>query len=66
MGVPNAPQPAPVCPYRSPWFIFRFLCLVAAICAFISALCFAGIANGPAMAWLAGAVSAYFLAWAVP
>jgi hypothetical protein len=64
-----APAPAPAYPYRSPWYLFRFLCLVAAVCVFIAALEFAAIlhgGNGLAMAWLAGGVSAFFLAWAVP
>jgi hypothetical protein len=46
--------------------LFRALCFIGAVCAFIAALCFAGLAHGPAMAWLAGAVSSYFLAWALP
>lgn len=60
------PGPQPVYPYRSPWFIFRFFCLVGAICEFIAALCFCGITHGPALAWLAGGISAFFLAWAAP
>lgn len=59
-GYPGYPGP------RSPWFLFRALCFIGAVCAFIAALCFAGLAHGPAMAWLAGAVSSYFLAWALP
>lgn len=51
---------------RSPWFLFRALCFIAGVCLFIAAIIFAGLAHGPAMAWLAGGVSAYFLAWALP
>jgi hypothetical protein len=64
-----APAPYPAYPYRSPWWLFRLLCLVAAVCAFIAALEFSRILNGGdglGMAWLAGAVSAFFLAWAIP
>jgi hypothetical protein len=63
------PAPAPAYTGRSPWFVFRLLCLVAAVCLFIAALEFATILNGGdrlGMAWLAGGVSAFFLAWAVP
>lgn len=61
-GQPGYPGPG----YRSPWFVFRFFCLVAAICEFIASLCFAGLAHGPAMAWVAGGLAAFFLAWAAP
>ena len=61
-----APQPAPAYPYRSPWFVFRFFCFIAAICEFIAALCFSGITHGPALAWLAGGIAAFFLGWAAP
>ena len=52
--------------YRSPWFVFRFFCLIAAICEFIAALCLSGITHGPALAWAAGGLSAFFLGWAAP
>lgn len=52
--------------YRSPWFVFRFLCLVAAICEFIAALIAAGIASGPVTAWVAGGLAAFFLGWSAP
>lgn len=62
-----APPPQPVAyTYRSPWWAARFLFLVAAVCAFIAALCFASITHGPAWAWLAGAASAFALGWSVP
>lgn len=65
------PQPGTGQPYvaRSPWFVFRVLCLVAAVCLFIAALEFSAILHGGtglAWAWAAGGVSAFFLAWAVP
>ena len=61
------PQPPPPAyPARSPWWMFRLLCAIGGICAFIAALCFCGITHGPAMAWLAGGVAAFFLAWSVP
>ena len=63
-------QPTPVAyTARSPWWLFRLLCLIAAVCAFIAALEFAAILHGgPPLgwAWLAGAASAFTLAWAVP
>jgi hypothetical protein len=46
--------------------VFRFLCLVAAICEFIAALCLSGITHGPAPAWAAGGLAAFFLGWAAP
>jgi hypothetical protein len=65
-----APAPAPpAAAYRSPWWLFRLLCLVAAVCLFIAALEFSRILNGGTAlgwAWAAGGVSAFFLAWAVP
>lgn len=66
-----APQPVtqPAYAYRSPWWAFRLLCLVAAVCAFVAALEFAAVLHGgPSMgwAWLAGAASAFTLGWAVP
>jgi hypothetical protein len=63
------PPPQPAYAARSPWWLFRLLCLVAAVCAFIAALEFARILNGGqplAWAWLAGAASAFALAWAIP
>jgi hypothetical protein len=54
---------------RSPWFVFRLLCLAGAVCAFIAALEFSAILHGGTgmgLAWLAGGVSSFFLAWAVP
>lgn len=65
-GQPGYPGPAG---YRSPWFVFRLLCLVAAICLFIAALEFSAILHGGTglgWAWAAGGVSAFFLAWAAP
>lgn len=63
--------PAPAQPYtaRSPWFVFRVLCLVAAVCLFIAALEFSNILHGGlglGYAWSAGGISAFFLAWAIP
>lgn len=64
------PAPAPAYTARSPWFVFRFFCFIAAICLFISALEFSGaILHGGlplGYAWAAGGVSAFFLAWAIP
>ena len=66
------PSPAPAAQYgtRSPWFVFRLLCFIAAICLFISALEFSGaILHGGlplGYAWAAGGISAFFLAWAAP
>lgn len=54
---------------RSPWFVFRLLCLIGAVCLFIAALEFSAILHGgPGLgwAWSAGGVSAFFLAWAAP
>jgi hypothetical protein len=65
----SAPAPAPAYTGRSPWFVFRVLCLIAAVCLFISALEFSDILHGGiglGWAWAAGGVSAFFLAWAVP
>lgn len=62
-GQPGYPGPYQ---YRFPWYFFRILCFIGAVCEFIAALIFCGIASGPAMAWLAGGVSAFFLGWAVP
>jgi hypothetical protein len=64
----SAPAPAPYAT-RSPWFLFRLLSLVGAVCEFIAALYFAAVIHGGAglgQAWLAGGISAFFLAWAVP
>jgi hypothetical protein len=67
---PPAPAPAPAQPgyvYHSPWFIFRLLCLVGAVCEFIAALYLSNILHGTlGLAWLAGGISAFFLAWAAP
>lgn len=63
------PQPAPVYVSRSPWWLFRLLCLVAAVCLFIAALEFAAILHGGlglGWAWAIGGASAFTLAWAVP
>ena len=63
-----APPPAAYTA-RSPWWLFRLLCLAGAACAFIDAFEFAAILHGGSglgMAWLAGGVSAFFLAWAIP
>jgi hypothetical protein len=60
---------APPASSRSPWFVFRLLCLIAAVCLFIAALEFSRILNGGielGWAWGAGGVSSFFLAWAVP
>lgn len=65
----TAPAPAPAYTGRSPWFVFRLLCLVAAVCLFIAALEFSRILHGGAdmgWAWGAGGLSAFFLAWSVP
>jgi hypothetical protein len=65
MAVP-APAPAAYAG-RSPWFVFRLLCLVGAVCEFIAALYLSNILHGTlGLAWLAGGISAFFLAWAVP
>lgn len=64
-----APAPQAVVVTRSPWYLFRLLSLVAAVCGVISAFEFSGILHGGlsmGWAWLAGAFAAWFLGWAIP
>jgi hypothetical protein len=58
-----APAPSP---HPAPWWFSRVLFFIAAICALIAALCYTGTITGsPGLAWLAGALSAFFLGCAV-
>jgi hypothetical protein len=63
------PAPAPAYAYHAPWFLFRLLSLVAAVCGIIAAFEFSGILHGGmsmGWAWLAGAFASWFLGWAIP
>lgn len=63
-----APATAPAGAGRSPWWLFRFLMLAAAVCFLFAALTFGGTRIGDAGAWqwLSGGFCAWALAWAVP
>ena len=65
MTIPPAPQPQPA---RSPWYVSRFLLVVAAICFLFAALTVAGsdILSGPAWEWGFGGFCAWTLSGAVP
>jgi hypothetical protein len=65
----TAPARETVYVTRSPFWLPRLLFLIAAVCAFIAAFEFSGVLHGGlpmGWAWLAGAASAFALAWAVP